>query len=141
MTEWAGNSTHYGPVTLEVLEEIPSVMINVIVEAKGHKIIDHTFSMCKLFSARNFNFLTVALRNYLTLFDERLLTCPIVKGEYVMLAARKINFLNDMNLVEEISSVIPAKGEFILKSKATTTIDRETVSLSKSVEVYAFLDE
>jgi hypothetical protein len=140
-TEWPGNSTHYGPVTLEVLNEIPSVMINVVVESNGRKFIDHTFSMCKLVNSGRDNFLTLALRNYLTLMDYRLFSCPVVAGEYVMLPAREVNFLNDMKLGNKISNVIPAKGIFTLNSKGTTTIDRETVTLAKSTEVYEFLDD
>jgi hypothetical protein len=139
MTECPGNSTHYGPVTLDVMADIPVVLVNIIVESENRKFLDHTVKACQLFNGQRVGFIANLYKNYVKLVDKRLFRCPIKKGKYVLLAAREFDFFNIMKITGDVPSFIPTRGKYFIKFNGRTVLGKKTINLYKSTESYEFL--
>lgn len=134
------NSTHYGPVVVEILKDINSYLYNIKVESGSRTVLDVTFNLCKVFKLRR-GFFKDITQNFIKLMDEKLLSCPIKKGKYVCIGAREIDFLNTMNVSDTIPRFIPSIGKYVMQIEGRTIVNRKSVSLFNATEWFEFVSE
>lgn len=138
MTEHLGNSSYYGPVTLDILTDLPTFSAVIKVFTKERTFIEHFVDFCKIGKSSR-GFFKSVFQELLSLHDVRLMQCPIKKGQYTLLPGRKSDFINDYKF--SIPGYIPSLGKYYTTLKARTILKKKPVSLFNTSEIYEFVND
>jgi hypothetical protein len=124
---------------MNVLTDIPTLILNYKVISNERKFVEQTIDICKI--NKEPKGLTKNLINIVSeTLDKRLLTCPIKEGNYVLVNVRKVDFLNSMKIEENIPGFIPLKGRYVLAYKIWTNLQKKRVNLFNGFEVFEFVE-
>jgi hypothetical protein len=138
MTEHFGNSTYYGPVTLDILTDLPTFSAILRVFTKERTFLEHFVDFCKI-GKRNRGFFKSVLKELLNLYDVRLMQCPIKKGQYTLLPGRKSDYLNEVRL--SVPGFIPSLGKYYVTFKARAILKKKSLSVFNTSEIYEFAND
>ena len=120
ISENNSNETHFGGIFCEFYDDIPVILLRMILSASGTTYIDQNINACKWIKNQRIGFVIEAFKLfYEKYFDPRILDCPIKKGRYSAIQARPIP--KNLGQFGQIPIFIPFKGIFnytiVIKTK------------------------
>jgi hypothetical protein len=84
-----GNKTHEGRMLFDLYQDLPTVIVRIILTSGGTTFIDQNLDYCKWLKYPRVGFIIEYFDNrYRQFINPKLLDCPIKKGFYVGMEAR-----------------------------------------------------
>jgi hypothetical protein len=131
-----GNASVSDPCSAEFLRNLTTIIVHLKVSKKSQKLFDHRLDLCAFVKNPRFGVVVSLFKKfYLRIYNNKLLTCPILKGNYSL-----TNPEEEFSEVDfDMPAVFPKVGilnfSFILKTKIAKKL-RAFYTSSSDFELY-----